>query len=360
MTDVLQKLLTKHLAALDRNAPDYPLLVKCYQALTVVYIPPEVDVCMIEWAGEMDDSNNLLTRMRKYWQFEHQGPNNIPSVAVGFVQAFYKDYRRDLLAGQVEMEYLDFIDHIRGQNFYWLINAAHEIDMKKQIKEFLTANGKQDRLDIEDIDLLLTLDHPLEKLYEACKTQDAMREAIEYSLDRVVEKRKTHLQTKQSIVNWDIEIYRMRYLSDREEVPFPVVSQMCEQLIARAEQELAAAIDGPPLPPEHVVRLHDTITFFREQGYTPAEAVVMLTYDHPFAEVLNRMEQGGLHVEFAFHCAAADRQAEMQQYIDRLDSLPAPLQKSVREYQERLAAVEVFCAAVMEDGQGQEWETEER
>lgn len=86
----------------------------------------------------------------------------------------------------------------------------------------------------------------------------------------------------------------------------------------------------------------------------------MLTYDHPFAEVLNRIEQGGLQVEFAFHCAAADRQAEMQQYIDRLGSLPATLQKSVREYQERLTAVEVFCVGAPEDEQGHEWEAEER
>lgn len=358
MTDTLKELLQKHLAALDREAPDYPLLEKCYQALNVVYIPPEADKYMVEWAEEFGDDSDLLTMMRKYWLFEHKGADTIPSVAVGFVRAFYNDHRMIRLVGRVENEYGDFIDSLRGKDFHAIIDAAHEIDMKNQIFKFLT--DEENKLDIEDIDLLMTLEHPMARLYEACQAQDAIREAVEYSLDRVTRQQKSYLQTAPDTADEDVQIFRARYLSDREEVPFPAVSQMREQLIARAEQDRDSAIDGPPLPPEHVVRLHSAMTFIQEGGYTPVEAAVMRTYDHPLTEVLERMEQGGLPVEFAFHCAVADRQVEMQQYIDRLDSLPAPLQKSVREYQEQLTAAEVFSAIDPAIQPEQEWETEER
>lgn len=362
MTDKLQEILQRHLSALDCEAPDYPLLVKCYQALKAVFIPPEVEKCMVEWADEAGDSSNLPMAVLNCWRRNGSGSAILyaPAVALDFVQAFYYDYRLLQLTVRVETDHFNYIDSLRGMDIDTVITSAHEIDVKKQIMEFLTDDDEQAKLDIEDIDLLLTLEHPVAQLYEVCHAQDAIREAVEYSLDRVTQRQKSFLQTAPDMGNEDINIYRARYLSDRVEVPFPAVSQMCEQLIARAEQEQAAAIDGPPLPPEHVVRLHNIITFFREQGYTPEEAVVMLTYDHPFAEVLDRMEQSGLLVEFAFSCAVADRQAEMQQYIDRLDSLPAPLQKLVREYQERLATVEIFCAAAPENEQDQDWEAEER
>ena len=362
MTEELKKALDVILSHYSPQDPDYPYLEKCYRALSVININPEEDLLLVSWAEDFPTDGNVLEMMLQYWNRnrEHFGSASAPVVALEFVQGFYYDRKKFFLELCAEDDYYDYMNSLRGKDFHDIIGAAHELDMKKQIMKFLLSNDERCKLDIEDIDILLTLKHPVAQLYEACKAQDAIREAVECSLDRVTQQQKSYLQTAPDTADEDVQIYRARYLSDREEVPFPVVSQMCEQLIARAEQELAAAIDGPPLPPEHVVRLHDTITFFREQGYTPTEAVVMLTYDHPFAEVLNRMEQGGLQVEFAFHCAAADRQAEMQQYIERLGSLPATLQKSVREYQERLAAVEVFCAGAPEDGQGQEWETEER
>ena len=353
MTEKLKEVLGQNLAEIDPTGPQYRNMELCFRALTAVGIPPETDKMMAEVGQEA----NLLLLLLSYWgeKSGHRFCGNVPAVALQFTQDFYIDRRTMQLADRAAEEYAAFLEGLKARDFDGIINAAHEIDVKCQIQAFLNSRDVNDKLDTQNLDILLTVEHPVQRLYEAHQracfySHDQLLTCI----DMVVRPHEDLLKTEAMVKNEDAAIYRTRYLSGREVEPFPQKAALDRQLMARVEAEFRTW--APALSKVWGDRLRDAMAALQEGGYSPLAVAALLTYDRPLMEVVKRMEQAKVSAEKAIDRITQDRQMVMRDYSRQLDRLLKDLQEKVRTYMENNNALEIFSPHPVEEQQQEPWQ----
>lgn len=140
------------------------------------------------------------------------------NLAQSFVESVYFQARREVLCDRVERELSDYNQQCRLLSPEQLMEKASEIFVKREICRGIT-NGN---LTIRQIDTLLTLERPLETMYQKSETamKSACEKAAEVSITDTVTERATALLNHQysgDIQNW-IEQYEIsEYTSYAEE-----------------------------------------------------------------------------------------------------------------------------------------------
>lgn len=296
--------------------------------------PEKINVLM-----DMDNHDTLQSIL--YFQHKNspmdQSLDALPVCVERYVDEIYKEYRRAALINRMEKNCEDFDAEVEKLPPRKIIESAGAIHAREDI--VFHSGDMTSKLDLSDIEALLTLENPLEAIYQAWLKQEGRDMG---NLDEIASQeadfRRGYLEHRTGAPESDDEqLYRENHMND----PLPVIHYMerLDVFWSVADDEFYRDVDDL----KQYRKVYDYMNSPQIAGVGLINLEALLTFSKPIEEVIRQMDRYHYEAAVSTEMIAAQRLTELSTYMGRIDSLPAFLQEPVRAFKKQFEQAQAMA-----------------
>lgn len=170
-------------------------------------------------AGLLSEKDNILHDMLEYWaQLDFEKPklerSDFYEITYKYLEEVDFDDRNSQLYERASAEYAGFIENLRRKTPKEIIDAAYEITLKEDILCLLESHNMSKK----EINILLTLENPLESIYNEWMDNDhSHMEALQQTMDDMIDVHEHNLAYHQFDCDGKIPDIMQDYYAEYEE-----------------------------------------------------------------------------------------------------------------------------------------------
>lgn len=257
-----------------------------------------------------------------------------------YADRLYSDHRLTVLYDRLKEENDIFLEGIRALPVDKIIEKAGQIAEYANILEVISQLNHND-LESQQVDALLTIEHPLKELSEGWPTYDS--EDVSNFLSDLAYDQQGELREERGVPTEraDILEYRKNYLAYKDKVQENPYAERIEALKSKMEADYAS-IKRVCATAKAIQLVEEARAAYYLYSPTPVEVEVLLTYTHPLKEIINHAVQHSTDISCALTSVISAREAELTGYLMRMDEMPEFLQGPLKEFSQRCEAGQAY------------------
>lgn len=307
----------------------------------------------------MDMDNHDTLQSILYFQRKNSHADErldaLPVCVERYVDEIYKECRRVSLINRMEKNCEDFNAEVEKLPPRKIIESAGAIRAKEDI--VFHSGDMVDKLDLSDIEALLTLENPLEAIYQAWLKQEGRDMG---NLDEIASQeadiRRGYLEHRTGAPESDDEqLYRENHLNVSDPLPMLHYMERLDKLWSVADDEFYQDVDDL----NQYRKVYDYMNSPRIAGVGVINLEALLTFSKPLEEIIRQMERYHYEAAVSTEMIAAQRLTELSTYMGRIDNLPVFLQEPIRAFKRQFEQAQAMAFQMVAPAQAAEQEDEE-
>ena len=291
----------------------------------------------------MDMDNHDTLQSILYFQSKNSRTDKrldaLPACVDRYVDEIYKEYRRAALINRMERNCEDFNAEVEKLPPRKIIENACAIHAREDI--VFHSGDMTDKLDLSDIEALLTLENPLEAIYQAWLKQEGRDMGnLDEIASQEAEVRRGYLEHRTGAPESDDEqLYRENHLNVSDPLPMLHYMERLDKLWSVADDEFYQDVDDL----NQYRKVYDYMNSPRIAGVGLINLEALLTFSKPMGEVIRQMDRYHYEAAVSTEMIAAQRLTELSTYMGRIDNLPIFLQEPVRAFRKQLEQAQAMA-----------------
>lgn len=251
-----------------------------------------------------------------------------------YVDEIYKEYRRAALVERLGKNYGAYEAESEKLSQRQIIEHARELGAKDSIVRF---SGKMaNRLDLADMEALLTLENPLEAIYRVWRKQRCRdTENLAGIASEVAKSRRVYLDSQTGAPESDDEqLYRENHMNVPDPLPVLHYMERLDDFWSVADDEFND-LDLDVVDLKQYRKVYDYMNSPHIAGLGLINLEALLTFSKPMGEIIRQMDRYQYEAAVSTEMIAAQRLTELSTYMSRIDNLPTFLQEPVRAFKKQ-------------------------
>lgn len=311
-------------AASRALAENYALMTAFRTAIDRIEFSPEQ-------ANVYYDSAPLLSDMVEFWHKETVSgarPKDILSLATKFLDETWLEYNHGVLCERLAESYERFKEELLALPKEDIIGKSYQITAKDDILILFDTH----RFELPDIETLLTLENPLEEIYQEWRDFDgAGMDDLMTCVDHIINAARARLSEENA----------PQQPPSPQPVPKPMADMNTQEWTfeLRITQEYnLALLEGTGKA--DFAMLEQAYEALKTWGFSdPIDCEVLLTYPRPLEAVALKMEQEFTDAEGGIRLVIDERRDNLQFFHDHYNMLPNFMQTALRQFEGHCASV---------------------
>lgn len=283
----------------------------------------------------MDMDNHDTLKSILYYQHKNSRTDKrlaaLPACVDSYVDELYKEYRRPSLINRMEKNCEDYKAGFEQLSPRMIIENAGAINARTDI--VFHSGDMTGKLDLRDIEALLTLENPLEAIYQAWLKQEGrdMRNLDEIA-SQEADFRRGYLERRTGApASGDEQLYRENHLNDPGALPMRHYMERLDDFWSVVDDEFNDLdLDVVDLDQNQAVYNYINSPHFAGVGLINLEA--LLTFNKPLEETIRLMDSCHYTPAVSLEMLAAQRLTDLTTYMGRIERLPNFLQEPARAF----------------------------